>query len=321
MTKPAQSNKNIVLSVVIPLHNEAENIPHLVEKLCAILPPLNLPFELIFVDDGSTDKTWQAIKTQQQKHTQIKALKFSRNFGHQNAVMAGLNATSGQAIITMDGDLQHPPEAIPTLVEHWQRGYLVVTTSRKEYHTTWLKKCCSKWFSSFFSYISKTKLSFDLSDFRLFDRKVLNAFKHFNDSQLFLRGIVNWLGYSNINVPISFHQRHSGKSKFNFLKLAHYATRAIISFSTKPLLLAIWLGLLSSAFAFFQFIDIIIQYYLGLTPPGWATIVAMTTLLFGILFITLGIIGAYVASIHEMLQNRPRYIISEESNPNAVPDK
>ena len=311
-----KNHPTITLSIIIPVLNEASNIQRLIEKITSIVNTLSISYEIILVDDGSVDGTWTQITKTAKEYPPLMGIKLSRNFGHQNALMAGLKASKGKAIITMDGDLQHPPEVIPTLVEHWQHGYLVVTTSRKNYKPTWYKRFTSKYFSKFFSFISATDLSFELSDFRLFDRKVYESFTHFNDSQLFLRGIVNWLGYSNINVPVNFNHRTSGKSKFNFFKLAHYATRAIISFSTKPLLFAIWLGLLSSLFAFIQLVDIIIQYFMGLTPPGWATIVAIITLLFGILFITLGIVGAYVASIHEMLQNRPRFIVSDETEAN-----
>jgi dolichol-phosphate mannosyltransferase len=306
------SETSIFVSVVIPLYNEEGNVEHLMSRIDAVLNRLGTYYEVILVDDGSTDTTWNDIQTGAQKYTHIYGLRLSRNFGHQYAMLAGMTYAKGQAIITMDGDLQHPPELIPDMLKAWESGYKIVNTRRIEAkNTSHFKRLTSKYFYKIFSSLSEVSVSEGSSDFRLIDRQVWHQLRQFRDSNIFLRGAVQWVGFPTTCIAFEVRERFANKSKFNFSRMLLFASGAIVSFSTKPLRLGIWLGLLTSLLAFMEIIYIVIQKIRGSTVPGWASTVGILSLLFGILFIILGIIGVYLARIHKTLQERPRFIVTE----------
>lgn len=300
----------VKLSVTIPLYNEAGNVQLLVKRLLKTLTPLNLSFELLLVDDGSSDATWQEISQIARNFPYVKGIKLSRNFGHQKALLAGLSVARGTAVISMDGDLQHPPELIPAMLKAWQEGYKIVNTIRHyDENTTVFKKVTSKWFYRVFSNLADVNLTEGSSDFRLLDRQVLDTLLGMGAAESFLRGTVEWLGFPTTTIAFEVEQRHAGDSKYSLQKMMAFAMSAIVSFSTKPLKFGIWLGLVTSTLSFIELIYVLSQFVTGATIPGWASTVGILAFLFGILFIILGIIGIYIARIHEVLQQQPPFII------------
>jgi dolichol-phosphate mannosyltransferase len=283
--------------------------------LLPVLAGLSVEYEIILVDDGSSDTTWVQIAVLAERYGTIKGVALSRNFGHQHALLAGLQHAGGQAIVSMDGDLQHPPEVIVKLLAAWRQGYKVVNTIRSDAAVAgYFKRLTSKYFYRVFSILADVPMAQGSSDFRLIDRQVLEQIRFFNDVDLFLRGAVQWLGFPTTTVCFETENRFSGKSKYSFFRMLKFAAGAIISFSVKPLYMGIWLGIITSALAFLELIYVLVQYMLGMTVSGWASIAGLISILFGILFIILGIISVYLSRIHQSLQNRPKYVIDKTIN-------
>ena len=305
----------VVLSVVVPMYQEQGNAVPLLNEVRRVLDPTGERYEIVLVDDGSRDGTWEEIGRAAEGDSRVKGIRFARNFGHQNALMAGLGMASGQAVITMDGDLQHPPSLIPEMVRAWRSGNKVVTTLRQDgAETGLLKQATSRWFYQVFSYLAEVPLSAGTSDFRLLDRQVLENLLRLECPNLFLRGAVTWLGFRAMSLPYQVGARHAGQSKYNWRRMIRFATSAVLSFSTRPLLLAVWVGLLTSLAAFGELLFVFIQFLRGGTVPGWASTLTVVSFLFGVLFLLLGIIGAYLGSVHQSLQNRPLFVVDTTVN-------
>ncbi len=304
-----------VLSVVVPMFEEQGNVVPLLDELRRVLDPLGLEYEIVIVNDGSRDGTWEEVHRAAETDARIKGICFARNFGHQNALMAGLSLAAGQAVITMDGDLQHPPSLLPEMIRHWQDGAKVVTTVRQDgAETGLLKRLTSRWFYRAFSYLAEVPVGEGASDFRLLDRQVLENLLQLQHPNLFLRGAVTWLGFHSVNLPYRVAARHAGRSKYSWRRMIRFAATAVLSFSTRPLLVAVWVGLLTSLAAFAELVFVFIQYLRGGTVPGWASTLTLISFLFGVLFLLLGIIGAYLGSVHQALQNRPLFVIDKTVN-------
>ena len=300
------------LSIVVPLFEEEENVRPLLESLRGALAKLHILYEVVLVDDGSKDGTWGLIRHESSHDRRIKGISLSRNFGHQNAIFTGLHYCSGRAIITMDGDLQHPPETIPQMFDAWLRGYKVVETSRTESEDSpILKRLTSRAFYRMFSLLSGMPLDKGSSDFRLIDKKVAEAIIAMRDTDLFLRGISHWVGFPRVTIPYKAAVRHAGKTKFGPLKMLHFAVSSLFSFSTIPLRLGIWLGLMTSILAFCELVYIFIRYLQGASVPGWASTLTVVSFMFGVLFIMVGILGAYLGSIFDTVKKRPRFLVNE----------
>ena len=298
---------------MVPIYNEAANIPELLARLFSVLDGLGRSFEVVIVDDGSRDNSWQVLTSASADAPWLVGLRLSRNFGHQNALLAGLTIARGAAVISMDGDLQHPPEVLPDLVARWDAGDKVVYTRRvNEERLSWFKRLTSRLYYVLFSWLSGVQIDSRSSDFRLLARQPLDQLLRFNDVELFLRGAVQWLGFdASSTVEFSVGERHAGKSKYNLRRMLRLASSGIVSFSRKPLLVGIWLGMLTSFLAILELAYILYSYLRGATVPGWASTIGILSFLFGVLFAILGVIGLYLASIHSALQGRPRFIIAE----------
>ena len=303
------------LSIIIPFYNEEENIELLYQALIPVLQPLNLSWEIIFVDDGSRDRSFEVVKKLSLQDNSIRALSLSRNFGHQVALTAGLQHARGNMVITMDADLQHPPEVIPLMLEKFREGFEIVNTRRIDSKETgYFKKQSSRFFYRFINRISDISIAESSSDFRLMSRKALDAFLQFGERDRFTRGLVSWMGYPQTLVDYDCPPRFAGKSKYTLRKMIHFAADGITAFSAKPLRIASYMGvvvfLLGLAYAVFA----IIQNILGKTVPGWTSLLVTVLLLGGIQLLSLGIIGEYLARIFNESKSRPLYFIKDQIN-------
>ncbi len=302
------------LSIVVPAFNEEGNILNLYTELTKTLGPLEMSWELLYVDDGSKDGTWEQIVSLNKVTENVRGLRLSRNFGHQYALFAGLCRATGNAVVSMDGDLQHPPQEIPRLVEEWRKGKKVVNTIRRDPSDfSVFKKLTAAVYYKMFSFLSGVKIEKGMADFRLLDRQALDSVLQFPEEGLFLRGIVQWIGYESSTIEYQSKSRVSGTSKYTIKKMVAFAWNGITSFSLVPLRIGVFVGIATSlgAFGFLTYV-VYARFYLPNVVPGWATTVGVVTLLFGILFILLGIVGEYIGRVLIETRGRPRFLISQE---------
>jgi dolichol-phosphate mannosyltransferase len=303
-----------VLSVVVPAFNEAPNIPLLHRRLAEVLPQaVASNWELIFADDGSRDDSWAVIAALAGEHANVKGVRLSRNFGHQYALLAGLEAAEGDAVVTMDGDLQHPVELIPAMLERWRAGFKVVKTLRQDdCQLGRFKRWTSRAFYRLFSALSGVELQPGLADFRLLDRQALNELLHLREEGLFLRGLTEWIGFPSCVLPYQAGPRACGESQYNLRKMIRLAWNGVSSFSITPLRIGIVIGLIGSLVSllgvFYAFFGKI--FGRGLVP-GWASTLMVISLLFFLLFVYLGVLGEYIGRIIIEVRRRPRFIVSE----------
>ena len=321
MRSGAGTGDAVEISVVVPAFDEESNVVPLYEALRPILDGSADHWEIIFADDGSRDATWEAIRDLAARDPRIRGVRLSRNFGHQYALMAGMSSARGLAVISMDADLQHPPEVIPELVSEWRRGARIVKTVRRDHQTaTFLKRWTSRAYYRAFSYLSGVRIEPGMADFRLIDRAPLADILRFEEQGLFLRGIVQWIGYPSAVVEFDCGARRSGRSKYTLWKMVKFAWHGVSSFSIVPLRLGIGLGFLSSGVAFLAVIYAILsKVWAGQAVPGWASTLAITSFFFGTLFIFLGILGEYLGRILLEVRDRPRFLISEVAGHGMTP--
>lgn len=303
-----------LVSVVVPAFNEAENIPLLHARVVEVMNE-TAPgkWEIIFVDDGSRDATWSVVSKLAAEHSAIRGARLSRNFGHQYALMAGMEMSRGEAVINMDCDLQHPVEMLPLLIEKWREGYKVVKTVRQDDRNVgWFKRLTSRGFYRLFSYLSGVNLQPGMADFRLIDRQALNELMRFREEGLFLRGLVEWIGFPSCAVPYRPGERARGRSAYSLRKMVSLAWKGVSSFSILPLRIGIVLGLIgslvSAAGVFYAFFG---KIFGRGTVPGWASTLMVVSLLFSLLFVYLGILGEYISRIVVEVRRRPRFIVSD----------
>lgn len=300
------------ISFVIPAFNEATNIAKLYSQLIEVLNEKPYQLEFIFIDDGSTDSSLSEIKQLSQKDDRVFFVELSRNFGHQNALKAGLDLAKGDCVITMDSDLQHPPAVTLSLIEKWEEGYDIVFTKRNEDKSLpWLKRKTSSFFYELHNRLSDLKLEKGTADFRLMNRASLDAFAHLRENELFLRGLVKWSGFRQFAIAYEPHERFSGKSKYSIKKMFSFALRGLLSFSVRPLKLAAYLGIFlfipSTTLAAYA----LVSYFMNNAVSGWTSIM-ITIIFFGSLqLLMLGIIGIYLSKLVIQSKQRPLYFIRE----------
>ena len=302
------------LSVVVPMFDEEGNVAAFVEAVSTVLVGAAVDHEIVLVDDGSRDGTWRTICDLARTRPTLRGVSLSRNFGHQGALLAGLNHARGRAVVTMDGDLQHPPETLPELVTAWREGYKVVNTRRLDSDdTSFFKRVTSRGFYWLFSKLTGVVMDAGASDFRLLDRDAVHALIRLGDADVFIRGLVSWLGFKTKTIPYQARRRHSGVPKFTLRKMVRLSTGAMLSFSAFPLRLGIGIGFVTSALAFVELCYILYTYARGHVVPGWASLMTVMSLMFGVLFVLLGIIGTYLAKVYEILKRRPRFVVGDRA--------
>ncbi len=303
------------ISIVIPVYNEKENIAHLIDSIFLSTSHCNdINFELIFVDDGSDDGTVDILKSHEQYQKNVHFVSFSRNFGHQNAIRAGLKYSSGDAVITMDGDLQHPPGMIPLMIDEWMKGADIVYTLRKTGDESIVKRITSNAFYKLINCISETRLKQGSADFRLLGRKVVDALLAFNERDIFYRGTISWMGFRQAELEYLPQARLKGTTKYTFRKMLRLAFNGITSFSLLPLRMTAAAGLAIALCSFlYGAYAIIVKLFTGYAISGWASIIAGVYFLGGVQLLALGIIGEYLGRVFLEVKKRPNYIVSEVS--------
>ncbi len=306
------ARKAAELSVVAPVYNEARSIEALLKRLVPVLEQCATSFEIIFVDDGSTDPTLQVVRAANQADGRIRALSLSRNFGKEVAIAAGLDYASGAATIIMDADLQHPPELIESFVAHWRKGYKNVFAQRVDpvYHP--IRRLLTQRFYKLFGSVGDIRLPEGAGDFRLLDAQAVAALRVMREHARFSKGLYAWIGFKSIGVPFEVEARAHGVSKFSYRKLTNLALDGLMSFSTIPLKVWSYIGLATSLLALTLASFFLIRtLILGVDVPGYASLIVSITFFAGVQLLSLGIIGEYIGRIFAEVKRRPLYLIEE----------
>lgn len=307
--------KPLKICILTAAFNEEQNILFFYEAVKNVIQNLPFSFEFCFVNDGSKDGTLSIIKELAEKDNTVKYVSFSRNFGQQVALKAGIDNINADAIIMMDCDLQHPPELISKLIEIWltQKVNIVNTIREEDKKLSWFKKKSSKWFYKILNKISDLKLETGQADFRLIDRKVALTLKNSKEHDVFLRGMIQWIGYKQVNLNYTPQKRRAGESKYTFSKMFKLALAGITSFSVKPLYAAIYLGFTIASLAFLYLPYVLYSLFTGHYKHGWSSILLTVAFFGGLNLIILGILGIYIGNILIQNKERPLYIIQEEN--------
>jgi len=310
------------LSVVVPVLDEEANVEPLYRRVLAAVAPVVDGLEIVFVDDGSTDGTWDAIRRLAADDPRVRGIRFARNFGHQAALTAGLDAARGTAAVILDGDLQDPPEVIPEMVARWREGYEVVYGQREAREgETWFKLATARWFYRLLRRITRVDVPVDAGDFRLMGPRALEAFRALPERNRFIRGLVAWLGFPQIAVRYRREARAAGRTKYPLRRMVRLALDGITSFSYLPLRLATVSGFAVSGFAFVYIVVVIVLKVLGINWPGYTSLMASILFLGGVQLVMIGILGEYVGRIFDEVKGRPLYLVREatDGEPRVVP--
>jgi glycosyltransferase involved in cell wall biosynthesis len=302
-----------LLSVVAPVYDEEATIEEFHARVCGALE--GLPFELVLVDDGSTDGSPAALERLAQNDPRVRVVYLSRNFGHQTALTAGLDHARGDAVVMLDADLQDPPELISTMLDHWRAGCDVVYAVREQRQgESRFKLSTAKWFYKLFDKLAQVELQHNSGDFRLLDRRALDALLSMRERNRFLRGMTVWVGYTQAAVPYHRDPRYAGETKYTISRMLRFSLDAISSFSHRPLQLATLLGFMISTLAFIAIPVVIVLRILGSYLPGFSALTIVVLLLGGIELIAIGIIGEYVGRIYDEVKGRPLYLVRARRN-------
>jgi dolichol-phosphate mannosyltransferase len=304
---------SVTISIVAPIYNEVENLPELVRRVGAVMNASRESWELLLVDDGSSDGSTEAIRDLAKQDRHIRPLIFARNFGHQVAITAGWDHARGEAVVIIDADLQDPPEVIPDLIARWREGYEVVYAVRAEREgETWFKKFTAAMFYRIVHRITDVKIPVDTGDFRLMDRKVVDVLKTMRERHRFPRGMSAWVGFRQVGVPYRRAARFAGMTKYPFKKMLRLALNGITSFSYFPLQLATYFGFASAGLAAVAIPVVIVMRLIGSQFfEGQATTLIAVLFLGGVQLISLGVLGEYIGRLYDEAKARPLYILRE----------
>jgi len=303
-----------MISVIIPSYNESGNIARLASSVERELRGES-EYELVFIDDGSTDTTLEEIKSVARENEAVRFISLSRNYGHQRALKAGLDYASGDCVISMDADMQHPPELIPQLIEKWREGYDVVYTIRRDVENVGvLKRATSSAFYRVINCLSDVAIPLGAADFRLLGRNVVDEIKGFRENWVFLRGLVSWLGFRQVGVEYVPNRRYSGETKYSTVKMMAFAVQGITSFSILPLRMAMFAGIAISSVSFvYALYALYVKLFTAVAIRGWTSILISVLFLGGIQLVCLGVIGEYLGKLFIEAKRRPNYVIREKS--------
>jgi polyisoprenyl-phosphate glycosyltransferase len=300
-------------SLVVPIFNEEETVSELVRRLGLLLDDLDGPAEVVLVDDGSSDRSYELMVAAREIDPRFKVLRLSRNFGHQIAITAGMDVAAGNAVIVMDADLQDPPEVVLEMAARWREGFDVIYGVREERTgETRFKKATASAFYRLLRHISNIDVPLDVGDFRLVDRRALEAFKSMRETNRYVRGMFSWIGFRQVGVSFQRDERFAGDTKYPLTKMLKFATDGVVSFSAAPLRLALNLGFAVSALSFAFGVVALISKLAGLySIPGLASIAVFVAFLGGIQLLVLGLMGEYIARIHDEVKDRPLYLVRD----------
>ncbi len=303
--------QGVCLSVVIPVFNEEEVLPETYRRLTEVMEGLSEPYELIFVNDGSRDRSPEILDRLAREDPRVRVIHFSRNFGHQAAITAGMDYARGEAVIVIDADLQDPPEVIPEMVARWREGYEVVYGKRAGREgETFFKRFTASFFYRFLRAVTEIDIPLDTGDFRLVDRKVVEVMKLLREKNRFIRGLIAWVGFRQVALEYVRHKRFAGTTKYPLRKMLKLAWDGITAFSHKPLKVAAYFGFALSLLSFLYLLVIVVSKLLGKsTIPGWASLAVINLFFSGVILVILGIMGEYLGRIYDEAKNRPLYIV------------
>jgi glycosyltransferase involved in cell wall biosynthesis len=303
-----------LLSLLVPMFNESQVIPLFFDHVEKVLEEIGVNYEIVCVDDGSTDQTLDMLRLYASNDHRIKVLSFSRNFGKEAAMTAALDHAMGDAVIPIDADLQDPPELMKEMLLLWQQGYEVVYAKRSSRHQdTPLKRRTALWFYSFFNKLSETDIPHNVGDYRLMDKKVVEVIKQLTEKDRFMKGLFCWPGYKSTFVEYERQIRADGQTKFNYWKLWNFALSGIASFSTMPIRAGIYIGIAVSLISFVYALVIVTKtLFFGIDVPGYASIMVVILFLGGVQLFFLGLMGEYIGRIYKEVKNRPLYIVEEK---------
>jgi glycosyltransferase involved in cell wall biosynthesis len=310
-----------LVSIIVPVHNERENVGVMAKAIKRTFADLPYRYNLLFIDDGSSDLTLHEVKKLALQDDHIRYISFSRNFGHQAAIKAGLDKADGDCVITMDGDMQHPPHLIPTLLEKWDEGNDVVYTVRKEdKKLPFLKRVTSNLFYKVLNWLSDIKIEKGTADFRLMNRNVVDVLRGLAEFEPFFRGLVKWAGFKQVPVEYEPNERKSGTSKYTSKKMIRFALQGITSFSIRPLYAATYIGFTFAALSTLYIPYALYSYYFGYTISGWSSLIVTVVFFGGLQLMILGIIGIYLGKLFMQNKHRPVYIVKESNihEPSAI---
>ncbi|MBR5157909.1 MAG: glycosyltransferase family 2 protein [Clostridia bacterium] len=301
-------------SIVVPVFNEELVVEESYKRLKQVMDTTNEPYELIFVNDGSRDKTPEIVAQICENDKNVRLINFSRNFGHQTAITAGMDNSSGQAVVVIDADLQDPPEVILEMIEKWKEGYDVVYGQRlKRKGETFFKKATAKMFYRLLSSMTSVDIPVDTGDFRLIDRKVCDVMSSLTEQNRYVRGLVSWVGFRQTAVTYVRDERFAGETKYPLKKMLKFAMDGITTFSYKPLKLSTYVGFLVAGASFIYLLVVIcLRLFTDTTVTGWASTLAVSLIFNGVILMMLGIIGEYIGRIYDEAKGRPLYIIREK---------
>jgi len=299
----------MTLSVILPVCNEEPNLILLYDRLDAVTRGVGGLWEFIFIDDGSTDDSLRCLEALHAKDPRVKVISFTRNFGHQAALTAGLDVMVGDAAILMDADLQHPPELLKSLIDQWRQGFEIVHTRRQNHHFS-AKDLLSSFFYRLFRCMSGIDLGVNAADFRLLDRRVVHALRQFRERSRFIRGLTGWVGFRVGTIPYFAEARHAGQTKYSWSRMVHLAIDGLVSFSTAPLYWAIYTGFILSGLGLAEIVyALITRLITHHALPGWTSLIIWISLIGGLQLVLMGVSGMYIAKIYEEVKERPLYLI------------